>query len=312
MSYKRLLKLTILSLIALILIGCDEELTVEDVEIPEKSEAFFWEAEHNDKTIYFLGTLHAGHEDMYPMRDEIENAMDETELLLSEYNESNDEIRLEYNEIRDSYTQLPSGHQLSDYLSDEQMDDVRKIESELNVPFYLLNAMKPWRIQSLYESYLLSVISDYTSEQSVEEYLYDRMLDNSEGMPLEDLETNLQNVRDRDMVYQVYMLEQVLNKPYSEAETHVETEITAWRAGEESLVDTSREVSKDAESPGIEEIHIEEMFFNRDIQMAEKIDEVVHNHEEDTIMVAAGYLHFFGPDNILELLEEKGYEIERR
>ncbi|WP_343782744.1 hypothetical protein [Alkalibacillus silvisoli] len=29
-------------------------------------------------------------------------------------------------------------------------------------------------------------------------------------------------------------------------------------------------------------------------------------------MVAVGFSHFFAPGNIIELLEEKGYEIERK
>lgn len=307
-----MLKLTILSLIALVLIGCDEKLTVDDVEIPEKSEAFFWEAEHNDKTIYFLGTVHAGHEDMYPMRDEIEDALNEVDLLLSEYNESNYEIQSEYEEIRRNYRYLPSGEQLSDYLNDENMDVVREIETNLNIPFFALNSMKPWAVEQMYEFLLLEGYSDYTYEDGVEGYIYNRVLDQAEGMALEDYETSLKAVRDRDMDYQIYFLEQTLNYSQEDIEEYLESVITAWRTGEESLTNTDRKVSEDAESKEIEETYIEEILFNRDILMAKKIDEVVHNHEADTIMVAAGFAHFFGPGNILELLEEKGYEIERR
>ncbi|WP_188207195.1 TraB/GumN family protein [Alkalibacillus aidingensis] len=302
--------------IALILIfivtGCEEEaISLENVEIPEKSEGFFWEAEHNNKTIYFLGTVHIGSEDMYPMRDEIEEAMAETELLLSEYDESNETIQNEYEDIRMEYTYLPSGEQLSDYLSDDHMDLVRNIEEELNIPYYILNSFKPWRVQSLYESMILSNY-DYSYEQGVEAYLYSQVLEHAEGMALEDLETNIQSVRDRDLDYQLYLLEEVLEASEEEVEEEIESTVVAWRTGKESLVDLSRAVGDEEQIPEIKETHIEELLFNRDRQMAEKIDEVVHSHEAETIMIAAGYAHFFGPDNMIVLLEDEGYEIERK
>lgn len=42
--------------------------------------------------------------------------------------------------------------------------------------------------------------------------------------------------------------------------------------------------------------------------MTEKIDVMVQEDKE--YMVAVGYLHYFGEDSILKLLEAKGYTIK--
>ncbi|WP_017186676.1 TraB/GumN family protein [Alkalibacillus haloalkaliphilus] len=314
MSYKRLLKLTVLSFIAFVLIGCDEELTVDDVEIPEKSEAFFWEAEHNDKTIYFLGTVHAGHEEMYPMRDEIENAMDETELLLTEVDMSSAEAREELNEISRSYMYLPSGEKLEDYIPDEHMEEFKTLAEHPNMNYDVLNSLKPWAFLEFYSQQLIRE-TDYSFNNGVEYYLYDRMLDDTDLLPLEDYEVVIKNAHDQSMEYQEYLMEDALNMTEEGYFESIENSVVAWRTGEESLRGEellTRESLEDSDHPELEEQYFEEMLFNRDEQMAERVDEIVHNHDADTIMVAPGFAHFFGPGNILELLEEKGYDIERK
>lgn len=45
----------------------------------------------------------------------------------------------------------------------------------------------------------------------------------------------------------------------------------------------------------------------RNVQMAEKIEEVVQN--ENKPFIAIGYLHFAGESGLLSLLEEKGYTV---
>lgn len=52
----------------------------------------------------------------------------------------------------------------------------------------------------------------------------------------------------------------------------------------------------------------DKLIVNRNITMVEKIDKMVE--EKNKFMVAVGYLHFFGEDSIIKLLEEKGYKIK--
>ncbi|GAA0460134.1 TraB/GumN family protein [Alkalibacillus silvisoli] len=307
---KKMLVLLAISLI--VVTGCQSDsLDVSDVDIPERSEGFFWEAEHHDKTIYFLGTVHVGVEEMYPLRDEIEMAMDEADLLLTEIDASDEQRSEEMVSIQEQYITLNEGERLEDYLDEKYIEEVEWIAENPGIEYEMLNVLQPWIVEELYNEMLI-IESDYDFEYGVESYLYENVLENADSMALEDYEERLQAVRARDMNYQIYMLEETLEHTKEVFDEEIEKSVTAFRAGEEALINHERKISEESENPNIEETYLNEMLFNRDERMAERVDEVVQNHDADTLFVAAGALHFFGEGNIIELLEEKGYEIERR
>ena len=50
---------------------------------------------------------------------------------------------------------------------------------------------------------------------------------------------------------------------------------------------------------------------NRNIIWVEKINQALNTEENNTIFVAGGVLHFLGSDNVIDMLEEEGFNIKR-
>ncbi|MDQ0159730.1 TraB/GumN family protein [Alkalibacillus salilacus] len=298
-----------------LIIGCqsDEAVEVDDVEVPEQSEGFFWEAEHDGNQIYFLGTVHIGVEEMYPLRDEIEDAMDHTDLLLTEIDNSSEANRQALMAAQRPHMRLPAGQKLDEHIDAEYHDELEDVTEYPGVEYEMVNQFQPWVVEDLYNE-LMIMESDYDYNLGVENYLYGNVLDDrTDSIALENYEERLTSVRARDLDYQTYVLEQVFKQNEEvDSEEMLERSVTAFRAGEEELLDYERVVPKDVDNPEHEETYLNELLFKRDEKMADRIDEIVTERDNETIMVAVGSMHFFGEDNIRSLLEDKGYEIERR
>nr|WP_243864168.1 TraB/GumN family protein [Alkalibacillus almallahensis] len=295
--------------------GCqsEEAVEVDDVVVPEQSEGFFWETEHDGNQIYFLGTAHIGVEDMYPLSDEIESAMDHTDLLLTEIDNSSEENTQALMAAQRPHMRLPPGHKLDEHIDAEYHDELEDVAEYRGIDYGMLNQFQPWVVEDLYNE-LMIMESDYDYNLGVENYLYDNVLDDqTESMALENYGERLTSVRARDLDYQTYVLEQVFKQNEEmDSEEMLERSVTAFRAGEEELLDYERVVPEDVDNPEHEETYLNELLFKRDEKMADRIDEIVTERDGETIMVAVGLMHFFGEDNIRSLLEDKGYEIERR
>ncbi|WP_027963929.1 TraB/GumN family protein [Halalkalibacillus halophilus] len=299
-------------MMVMILSACQSEPeSIEDLEVPEESEGFFWEGEHNDKEVYILGTIHAGEEDMYPLRDEIEDAISDAEYLMTEIDMSDQSALMEMAEKQREYMYLEGGERLDDYLNEEQIDQVREVAQSNMLTFDMVNSFQPWMVEELFAQHILTE-SEYSYDHGVEEYLYDNVSDDTEIGELESYDDLIDQLYTRDMDSQLYTLEQNLSRSVDEQIEDLSDMLKAWRAGEEDFIGVSREVEEDAENPEIEEDYVNRLLFERDQGMADSIEDTIENHDASKILIAAGTAHFFGEDNVLELLEERGYDFERK
>jgi uncharacterized protein YbaP (TraB family) len=100
-----------------------------------------------------------------------------------------------------------------------------------------------------------------------------------------------------------------LNQPVNEA---IESYI-GYVSGDETLIPgIEREVSSGDGNEKYDQMYIDHMMVQRDKMMAERIMEIAENHQGKVFFVAIGSAHYFNEGNVLELLEDEGFEIERK
>ncbi|WP_169513896.1 TraB/GumN family protein [Halalkalibacillus halophilus] len=300
-------------MIVILLGACqNEQESIEDIEVPEKSEGFFWEGEHNDKEVYILGTIHAGKREMYPLRDEIEEVIANTDYLLKEIHITDSDVREELSQFERENMYLEDNEKLEDHLNEEELERVREIvEANNNLKFETANTFQPHMIYGLFEQFIANE-TDYSFNQGVEEYLYENIPEETEIGSLEDPIERKEILYNPDIEGQFYDLKQALSVPFEETINELNHAIDGWRAGEEEARDFSREVDEDAENAEFEEDYFNRWLILRDENIADSIEDAIENHDADTILIAAGTAHFFGRENVIDLLAERGYDFERK
>ncbi|WP_027963931.1 TraB/GumN family protein [Halalkalibacillus halophilus] len=306
-------KIFLIPLLSLIVLGAcqSEPESLEEVEVPEKSEGFFWEGEHNDKEVYILGTIHMGAEEMYPLRDVVEEVIASTDYLMTETYIDDPDLQEEINELRKENFYLEGDERLSDQLNEEELERLRHMVENNNLTFDMANSMQPWAVRDEYNLFLYKE-SDYSFNRGVEEYLYENIPEGTEIGSLEDPIEQIDILRSPDIEGMVYHLKKLLSTPIEEILEETNQSVKAWRAGEERFIDLSREIDMDSENAKAAEDYVNRMLFIRDENIADSIEDAIENHEAETILFAAGYAHFFGKDNVIDLLAERGYDFERK
>ena len=77
---------------------------------------------------------------------------------------------------------------------------------------------------------------------------------------------------------------------------------TIWKNGDEKALNDT--LDKDNSFTG-------NLFDERDINMANKIEEVLKSNEKKTYFIIAGAAHFTPEDSIIKLLENKGFKVNK-
>ena len=84
-----------------------------------------------------------------------------------------------------------------------------------------------------------------------------------------------------------------------------------WRSGDLESFQTSFQNASTDENAGDSESEFSKMLFGkRDINMAARIDEMLKAEGNHTYFVVVGAGHYMNKNGVIDLLKEKGYEVE--
>lgn len=248
---------------------------------------FFWHTSNEVSTVYLLGTIHVGHEGMYPLDPKIEEAFRASDTLVVELDiHAIDPVQVQQKMM---YTPPAS---LRDALSEEVYEQLTTYFVEnYGIPASVISQMKPG----------LAVITLVMLK--MQEFGYD---------PQWGVDTYLLNTRrDQNLValetldFQISLFEalgeEVIAKELDkldDMEDMFNRMVAAWESGD---MDTLEEIITEGFDDASEELY-ELMFTKRNHAMTEKIQELIE--EPGTYFVAVGAGHMIGDDGIVALLSE--------
>ena len=295
-----IMKLILLSILFLL---CKEHIWSQS----KAPEMFLWQATINESEFNLAGSVHAGKKENSPLPDAYMKAYNQANVVILEVQDNTNTLQkmiFRYAK-KDS---LDEEQYLDKYLSNESKDKLSvlfKGKEDILTRYYH------------YEGWLLnmavsgrrSVLLGFDPEFSVDMYFHDLAVkDNKKIIGLDKIETQLKLFEfDVPLETQVKILESVIQG----AEKQAHTEQPLFDNYYNNNLEGFREAfltSMNLENPQSRKVY-DAVFASRNKSWVKKLIEL-SNNQPGTYFMLVGSGHFFGPDNVLELLEKEGYTIK--
>jgi len=277
-------------------------LFIQDV-LSQSQKSFLWKIQSETNTVYLLGSLHFARKEIYPLRQRIENAFDQSDFLVVEAN-VNDIGKADFQKLMGSAI-YPADDTLEKHLSTETYERVKKEMGGLGIPVELINKQKPWFL-SMTMVALESLKLGLDPRLGIDMYFLSKAQGKKKILELESLDEQislLSGLSDKDQeLFLLYTL-----KDLNILEQELDKMIQAWTSGDTKAMEAlmTRSVSEDKRLSSI----YEKLVYERNKKMALKIENLLKAKETYFIIVGAG--HLVGNEGIIELLKRDGYGVEQ-
>ncbi len=283
----------------LTLLGCSEE-------IEENARGIFYEVTGGENPVYLLGSIHVGEEEMYPLHVSVEEGFESSDVLVMEIDLDNLNEMAVAQEMME-YAMYDNEKRMRDTIPEDTFQDLLSYAQPLGIGEDILDRFRPW-----YGTMLLTEIaveeSDFSQEYGVEQYFLDQK-EEREVIGLESVEdqlrpfTLLSDESQRRYLKEALGDMETVNQQLGEMMDY-------WEQGDlEYFESLRRESMEEVDSESFRRYQIA-MLDERDLNMTEKIQELLENDEDKTYFVVVGSLHLVGENSIVYNLEEQGYHLE--
>ncbi len=278
-----------------------------EAEKAEGSRGIFYEVKGGENQVYLFGSVHVGHQGMYPLEAVVKEAFRESDVLGLEIDMTG-RSELEIGEEILPYALNPEGALMTDIVPQELFEEIAEIVQEQGVPSSLLNQFQPW-----YAGMLLTVMAaeeaGLSEEYGVESYFIEKAEEREmEITALESFSLQLEPYRLLSEESQIYYLENTLEM-MEEAEKHFDQLINTWKEGDvEALAELRRESMEEVETDSWRKYQVA-MLDERDARMAAVIEEKLESDSDNTYFLVVGALHLTGENSIVDQLKQRGYEL---
>ncbi|WP_026691146.1 TraB/GumN family protein [Alteribacter aurantiacus] len=280
----------------------DEERFALDME---PSRGVFYEVTNDNKTVYMLGSIHIGSEELYPLHEDIEEAFEQSSAAVFEidFTQLSDE-RLQ--EIASEAGIFDDDQSLEDYVTEEEFDEIALLLSPYGLLRSDLRDMKPWYVQEI----LLSVVSmtaGYEPGLGIDMHFLERAAeDEKEIIGLETAEDQLDIQNIITLETQGEQLSHTLDQ-YDELGDELLDLMAMWRRGDQEALTELR--YPDENEPEDYQDYIRALTDERDEAMADSIVRFLEDGEHNTYFVVVGAIHLLGENSITDRLEQEGYTV---
>jgi uncharacterized protein YbaP (TraB family) len=267
---------------------------------------FLWEVTSITNRAYLYGTVHAGKKEWYPLPKEVEDAFNDSRVLVVEADVSNTAAMAKYGNTM-AYAAPDT---LKNHVSAEDYERFRKLLPRYQFPESQAAQMKPFLAVSLlvFGEWMRQ---GYQPQFSVDSYLVARA--KAEAKPIVEIEGIESQMRLMDSLTEkenqnifggtLFALESGLS---GEQITGL---VKAWQEGDPaSLLSIAR--SYNTQVKGAEEFE-EKFIWSRHEDMLKKIDGYL-TQSKDRHFIAVGSLHLVGPRGLVEELRKRGYVVKQR
>jgi len=260
-----------------------------------------WSLQGENNTVWLLGSIHLLREQDYPLPEKVEHLWSGTEVLVLEVNL--DELDpMAMNRILAQHGRLPAETTLVDILDETTLERTREIVNELGLPEDQALQLRPWLLTTMLTVQAIEK-AGYQSGLGLDMHLYQRAREaGREIRGLESTEDQLRPLyeleREMEVRYLRHTLEDIEN-----IEQQVPEMVRAWRENDHAALETLL-IDSFAEFPELSDAALA----TRNRAWVPQI--IAMLEDERDYLVVVGSAHLVGPDNVIELLREQGFEAE--
>jgi uncharacterized protein YbaP (TraB family) len=263
---------------------------------------FLWSVKTAKATIYLLGSLHFLKSDSYPLDKNIEAAYRDCKKVVFEADiDGAKDPRFQSKLV--SLGLYPAGKTLQQNISKETYGLLEKKATAIGITMAQLNPLKPWLCASAISGLELMKMG-FDPNYGVDVYFFDKAKkDGKEMLFLETLEFQMKLFTELGSKEGDALLRQTL-KDLEVIETMLPDIVGAWKTGDAARLGSIMTMS----FQGLPDIY-NRFVAQRNKAWVSTIERLIAQGGIAMVLVGAG--HLVGPDNLLQLLKEKGYTIEQ-
>jgi uncharacterized protein YbaP (TraB family) len=269
---------------------------------------FLWQVNINGSEFYLAGSIHAGREELYPLPKAYLNAYEQSDVVI-----------LELKEDFDTLSEMIFNYAAKDSLSEDQyLDNYLSQESEDLLAFLFQGKEETLARYFRHEGWLLNMaisgmrskLIGYDPELAVDKYFHELATrDQKSILGLDRIETQLGLFEfEAPLETQVQIIEAGLQR----AEQIARSEQPLFESYYNQDTEAFKEAflaTKNFEHPQIKAMY-DKVFVDRNKAWVSKLIELSNTHPGNYFMLV-GCGHYFGPDNLLELLRNEGFESKK-
>tara|TARA_B100000678_G_C18211284_1_gene503445 strand:+ start:361 stop:1422 length:1062 start_codon:yes stop_codon:yes gene_type:complete len=263
-----------------------------------------WTLSDEDTTIHLFGTVHLMRPDVEWRTDEFSEKFDAADLIVLELDMESEEGQKAVARDFMSRGFYGDGRTLSGQLSEEDRTALEDAIAPLNLPLAALDPMEPW-MAAVNLSVLQLQADGFDPNAGIEQVLIaDAREDGKEFAFLETagdqgaIFDNLPEDTQKTYLYETAIM-------LDETSRMLDQVIEEWSDGD---VEGLGVLVANPETEGGDGVY-DALFVNRNAKWVPQIEDLLDEHE-GTVFVAVGAGHLAGPDSVINMLRDKGYDIE--
>ncbi|MEM6900386.1 MAG: TraB/GumN family protein [Pseudomonadota bacterium] len=271
-----------------------------------EAEPAMWTLSDEDTTINILGTVHLLPPETEWRTDRIKSAFKAADSVCFEV----DAIgrAMEVLSLTFSRGIMPPGEKMTDYLDKEETEELRAIAEELGIPFPSINVMQPWFAGLTIEQYIASRAG---LVEGVEFSMHPDVLQSGKTLcEMETVEEQLGGLASMSLEEQFNVI-RASQDDFEELGADglvdqfiedIDELVEMWLAGDVEGI--SEEVTPEAFGS---QAYYDELLVKRNVRWVPRIEAMLEG--EGNILIAVGAAHLAGPDSVITMLRDRGYEV---
>ena len=273
----------------------------DSISQPKKN--FLWKIQSKTNSVYVLGSIHYLKKEMYPLNETIEKAFEKSDILVVEVN-IDDTGKVDTQKLVESALYWDD-ETLEKHVSTQTYGLVKKELERLAVPLELIGKQKPWFL-SLTLASLEIVKLGFDPNYGIDRYFLSKAEGKKKILEMEsfDYQINLfcQLTEKEQELLLLYTL-----KDIKVLEQELDKLVQAWTSGDDKGLESivTKSVTEDKRLAPI----YEKLIYERNRNMASKIEDYLKTKETYLVIVGAG--HLVGNQGIIEILKGKGFFVEQ-
>lgn len=261
-----------------------------------------WELTTEKSQVYFAGSIHVFSRSDYPLDPVFENAYSRSSIVYFEVNM--DSMAMPEIQQKVMMAGFLKNQTLKDILSDSTIQRLTGILKQYQIPFASVQSFKPWVISTVLTMASLNNLG-IDQESGLDNYFYQKA--KSDGKKIHGMETiqdqldcfnALEGDLGEDMMLETIQSLNEISDIFNQLKD-------MWNHGNTTMLDSLMNNEMNP-FPELKQI----LLFNRNQRWFQQVKTILNRGEKALIVVGTG--HLVGEGSLIDLLQQKGYEVVQR
>ena len=244
---------------------------------------------------------------MYPLRKTIVNAFEKSDVLYMEVDYSKELSDADKNKMAQLML-LQDGKTLKDIVPSELYKMVDEKIEELGYSLDELSYYRPDIVGSFITNAMsLDLVKEY--DYAVDKHLGSKAKEMKKTIVEIDSSVDLAYIQNSlSIELQNYMLENALRMSADDLKKSFDEYIEYWMNGDKEKI-IAYEIGALDEDVDLNNEYLDKIVKKRNVLVADVVESLLKNNDGKTYFIVYGAAHFLLEDNIINLLEQRGYDV---